>query len=61
LRPDIAVGRQAIGTTASMKPGQRAAHIQACMPPIELPTITRRCFTPRPSVNRRCCALTMSS
>jgi hypothetical protein len=61
LRLDISVGCDAIGTSASMKPGCVTPQIQVCMPPIELPMTSRRCFSPKPSVSRRYCACTMSS
>ena len=50
-----------IGTNASMKSGYFSAQIQVCMPPIELPSTSRRCLIERPSVTRRYCASTMSS
>lgn len=43
LRLDISVGCEAVGTRASMNSGYFTPHIQVCMPPIELPMITRRC------------------
>ena len=61
LRPDISVGSEAIGTAMSMKSGYFCAQIQVCMPPIELPITSRRCFTPRCSVTSRYWASTMSS
>jgi hypothetical protein len=42
LRPLISIGWQEIGTTPSIRSGYISAHIQACMPPIELPMIRRR-------------------
>ena len=51
----------AIGTAMSMKPGYISAHIQVCMPPIELPITRRRWRTLRCSVTSRYCARTMSS
>jgi hypothetical protein len=53
LRPLISIGWQEIGTTPSIRSGYISAHIQACMPPIELPMIKRRWATPRPSVISR--------
>ena len=32
-------------------------HSQVCMPPIDVPITSRRWFTPRPSVSRRCSAV----
>ena len=61
LRAAISVGCEAIGTSASMNCGYLPPQIQVCMPPIELPITSRRCFTPRPSLTRRYCASTMSS
>ena len=61
LRLDISVGCAAIGASTSMKPGWVTPQIQVCMPPIELPRISRTWRRPRPSVARRYCAETMSS
>ena len=61
LRLDISVGCEAIGTSASMKSGWVTPQIQACMPPIELPSTRRKCRIPSPSVSSRYWAATMSS
>ncbi len=61
LRAAIAVGCDAIGTSASIICGYFTPQIQVCMPPIELPITSRRCLMPSPSVTRRYCASTMSS
>ena len=42
LRPEICAGVQTIGSSASVKSGYLTPHIQACMPPMEVPTISRR-------------------
>ncbi len=61
LRAAIAVGCDAIGTSASIMPGYLTPQIQVCMPPIELPITSRRCLMLRPSLTSRYCASTMSS
>ena len=61
LRPDISLGSDAMGTSASMKSGYMMPHSQACMPPNELPSTRRKCLMPSPSVTSRYCAVTMSS
>ncbi len=61
LRAAISVGCDAIGTSASMNCGYFTPQIQACMPPIELPITSRKCFMPSPSLTSRYCASTMSS
>lgn len=61
LRPLMAVGWLATGTRASMKSGYISPHIQACMPPMEMPSTNRRCFRPSASVTSRCCATTASA
>ena len=53
LRPLISTGWHDIGTTPSIKFGYISAHIQACMPPIELPMTRRRCATSSASVISR--------
>jgi hypothetical protein len=61
LRPDISVGWEAMGTMASIISGWSVPHIQACMPPMELPSTSRSRRTPSPCVTSRCCAATMSA
>ena len=45
LRPAIGAGRQARGRAASTKRGCASSQIQACMQPIEVPMMRRRCKT----------------
>ena len=40
-----------------MNSGYRDAHSHVCMPPIDVPITSRRWFTFRPSVSRRCSRL----
>ena len=61
LRPDIALGSDAIGTRASMNSGYFSPHIHVFMPPIERPSTKRTWRNPSPSVTSRYWAVTMSS
>ena len=42
LRPEICVGRLPSGMSASMKSGCSSPHSHACIPPIEVPRMSRR-------------------
>ena len=59
-RAEIWVGSDASGISAAMHSGWSPPHSHVCMPPIEVPMMSRAWFTPRPSVSRRYCASIMS-
>jgi len=61
LRPAISIGSQASGISALMKSGYVSPQTKLIMQPIDVPMISLRCVTRRPSVSIRCCAVTMSS
>ncbi len=61
FRPAICTGRHASASAASTNAGCASVQTQACMQPIEVPTIRRKRFTPRCSTRSRRCASTMSA